>query len=567
MADDDHHRPRHLAGSATPARRRVLRARAGSAGSSADGTDGSEARPGPTAEDRSAGGDDAGPPAAAGGADGGGQSGRAVSGDDDGSPRRRARAGLSGWLVPALLGAGMVAAAAGAVVLDGDTTAAAVGADAQVATPVLSARRVPEVLAAPVADRRLTADLEAWVAQSPPDTCLVVESGDDALFAHNPAALLAGASTQKVVTAAALLLALGPDARLETAVRATSAPSGGVVAGHLYLVGGGDPLLTSPGYAERMPQDPTLAVDPARLADAVVEAGITRIDGSVVGDGSRYDGERYHPSWPSRFRAQEAGPIGALTVNDGRAGVDGAARPPGGAAGDDPAANAATVVTELLRQRGVTVVGPPRSARAPSDLTDVATFPSPTVREIVAEMLSDSDDDTAEMALKELGQRESGAGTWEAGTAAVAAVLREAGVALDGVQVVDGSGLSTANRLTCQLLVDLLTLPETGPPVVEGLAVAGETGTLQDRWNGTPVEGRLLGKTGTLNTVTALAGRVSPLQGGALTFSYVTNVPEGQVLGPQDVALQDDLGTILVNHPRGVDVATLVPAAPTPTPE
>jgi D-alanyl-D-alanine carboxypeptidase/D-alanyl-D-alanine-endopeptidase (penicillin-binding protein 4) len=225
------------------------------------------------------------------------------------------------------------------------------------------------------------------------------------------------------------------------------------------------------------------------------------------------------------------------------------------------------VVTELLRQRGVTVVGAPRSDRAPSGLADVATFPSPTVREIVAEMLTDSDDDTAELALKELGQRQSGAGTWDAGAEAVTALLAEAGVALDGVQIVDGSGLSSANRLTCQLLVDLLTLPDAGPTVVEGLAVAGETGTLQDRWNGTPVEGRLLAKTGTLNAVTALAGRVAPLQGGDLTFSYVANVPDGQVLGAQDVALQDDLGDILVNYPRGVDVATLVPAAPTATPD
>jgi D-alanyl-D-alanine carboxypeptidase/D-alanyl-D-alanine-endopeptidase (penicillin-binding protein 4) len=457
----------------------------------------------------------------------------------------------------------MVAATWGAFTLDRDPTVEAVGADAQATTPVLSARRVPEVISAPVADRRLTADLQAWVAQSPPDTCLVVESGDTTLFSHNPATPLAGASTQKVVTAAALLLALGPDARLETAVRATAAPAGGVVAGDVYLVGGGDPLLTSPGYADRMPRDPALAIDPGRLADAIVDAGITRIDGSVVGDGSRYDGERFHPSWPDRFRAREAGPIGGLTINDGRSGVDGAT-PPAGGVNADPAVNAATVVTELLRQRGVTVVGVPRAGAAPGGLTDVATFPSATVREMVAEMLTDSDDDTAEMAIKELGRVRSDAGSWEAGTAAATAVLQEAGVPLDGVQIVEGSGLSTSNRLTCQLLVDLLAQPDIGPVLVEGMAVAGETGTLEDRWNGTPVEGRLLGKTGTLNTVTALTGRVSPLQGGALTFSYVANVPDGQVLGPQDVALQDELGAILVNYPRGVDPATLVPAEPAP---
>lgn len=505
-----------------------------------------------------------GPRAGSDGGDGPGEPERGVAGGEgDGPPPVRPERRLPGWLVPALLGAGAVVAGLGAVLLDQHETAQPVEPAATPVTPVLAARRVPEVLAVPVADRRLTADLQSWVAQSPPDTCLVVESGDRSLYAHNPAAPLAGASTQKIVTSAALLLALGPDARLETVVSAGAAPSGGVVAGDLYVVGGGDPLLTSPGFAARLAHDPTLAVDPMRLVDAIVEAGITRIDGSVVGDGTRYDGERYHPTWPDRFQQRELGPVGALTINDGMAGADGQSQPPAAASGADPAANAATVITDLLRQRGVTVVGAPRSGPAPGGLTEVATFPSPTVREMVAEMLTDSDDTTAEMALKEVGLTEGGAGTWEAGAAAAAALLQEAGVPLDGVQIVEGSGLSTANRLTCQLLVDLLTLPEAGPVLVEGLAVAGETGTLQDRWAGTPVAGRLVGKTGTLNTVTALSGRVSPLQGGALTFAYVANVPEGQVLGYEDVALQDTLGEILVNYPRDVDVATLVPAPPT----
>jgi D-alanyl-D-alanine carboxypeptidase/D-alanyl-D-alanine-endopeptidase (penicillin-binding protein 4) len=503
------------------------------------------------------------------GGGGGAAPGRPVRRDDDDGlpPDRSGGPGgrLPGWVVPVILGAGAVMAGVGALLLDRHASAAAVEIAATPVTPVLSARRVPEVIAAPIADRRLTADLQGWLTQSPADTCLVVESGDDTLYAHNPATPLAGASTQKVVTASALLLALGPDARLETVVGAGSSPSRGVVAGDLYLVGGGDPLLTSPGYADQMLRDPTLAVDPMRLVDAIVEAGVTRVDGSVVGDGSRYDGERFHPTWPDRYRTQRnVGPIGALNVNDGVVGVDGRT-PPAGPAANDPAAHAASVVTDLLRQRGVTVVGPPRADRAPEGLTEVATFASPTVREIATEMLADSDNDTAEMALKELGRLEGGAGTWEAGTAAVTALLEESGVPLDGVQVVDGSGLSTDNRLTCQLLVDLLTLPETGPAVVEGLAVAGETGTLQDRWDGTPVDGRLRGKTGTLNTVTALSGRVSPLQGGALTFAYVANVPEGQVLDAEDVALQDTLGEILVDYPRGVDVATLVPAQPAGT--
>jgi serine-type D-Ala-D-Ala carboxypeptidase/endopeptidase (penicillin-binding protein 4) len=464
--------------------------------------------------------------------------------------------GLAGWLVPVALAVVGAAALIGAFLLDEHPSAAAVGDDSPV-TPVLSARRAPEVVAAPVADRRLQTELEQWVALSPPDTCLVVESGERSLYAHNATTPLAGASTQKLVTAAAALRALGPDARFETVVQASAAPASGVVAGDLYIVGGGDALLASPAYGQlAYPTfQPTLLVDPAQIADAIVAAGITRIDGSIVGDGNRYDAERYHPSWPARFRGQEIGPVGALEVNDGLHSYDGGPA----ASGDDPAISAATALTQLLQQRGVTVTGPARSGDAPDGLTEVTSFPSPTLREIVHEMLSDSDDMTAEMLIKEIGHQQVGEGSWEAGAAAVMQLLQEAGVTMDGVQVVEGSGLSSQNRLTCQLLTDVLTMPDTGPVLVEGLAVAGQTGTLTTRFDGTPIEGRLRAKTGTLNQVTALAGMVTPTQGGSLTFAYVANVPEPQQVYSY-VELQEGLANILLSYPRDVDIAALVPA-------
>ncbi|MBW3551771.1 MAG: D-alanyl-D-alanine carboxypeptidase, partial [Proteobacteria bacterium] len=53
------------------------------------------------------------------------------------------------------------------------------------------------------------------------------------------------ASTQKSFTALSVLLARGPDARLRTEVAATTAPVAGVLPGSLWLVGGGDPYLTT----------------------------------------------------------------------------------------------------------------------------------------------------------------------------------------------------------------------------------------------------------------------------------------------------------------------------------
>ena len=92
----------------------------------------------------------------------------------------------------------------------------------------------------------------------------------------------------------------------------------------------------------------------------------------------------------------------------------------------------------------------------------------------------------------------------------------------------------------------------------DGLAVAGETGTLAERWRGTQVAGRLHAKTGSLRNVTALAGEVEPLAGGRVTFAYVANAPDPGPLDPGDVDM-DRLGDILITYGRGIDLAVLAP--------
>ncbi len=450
-------------------------------------------------------------------------------------------------------------AGAAAVALDAKPASSAIGAEAAT-TPVLSARRTPEVIAAPVAERHLAGDLQVWLDASPPATCLAVESQGDALFEHNPTLPVAGASTQKLLTAAGLLLARGPEARLETRAVAAAPPRGGVVAGDLFVVGGGDAALGTPAWSRDAPDPRDRVVhDVDRLVDAIVAAGVTRIDGSVVGDGSRYDGERYNPAWPQRFIGQDAiGPIGGLMVNDGFAAFSPAQSGAATVPAPDPAADAARVVTDRLRAKGVAVVGAPRAGRAPGGGTEVASLASPPVSQIVAEMLTHSDNETAEAALKEIGVASSGNGSAAAGKAALTQLLTDAGVAVDGVGLVDGSGLSNQGRLTCRTLTELLTLPEAGPVLRDGLAVAGETGTLAERWRGTQVAGRLRAKTGSLRDVTALAGDVEPLAGGRVTFAYVANVPDPGPLDPGDVDM-DRLGDILITYGRGIDLGALAP--------
>jgi D-alanyl-D-alanine carboxypeptidase/D-alanyl-D-alanine-endopeptidase (penicillin-binding protein 4) len=449
-------------------------------------------------------------------------------------------------------------AATAAMALNRQPVARAVDAG-RVTTPVLSARRVPELLVAPAQQQRLSADLSAWLAPSPPDSCLVVDHNDEALFEHNPSRPLPGASTQKLATATALLQALGPDAHLETQV-VTAAPvgDGGVVRGDVFLVGGGDSLLATREWRNRFTSRPRTINDIEQLSQAIVDAGVTRINGAVVGDATRYDGVKYHPAWPDRFEAQGAiGPISGLMVNDGFALTPpddpGPSSPP-----PDQGQHAASILTFQLEARGVKVGQPPRSGRAPQGAREVASLPSLSIGEMVEEMLSDSDNETAEAAIKELGLTVSGEGSWEAGTAAVSQLLGDTDIPLEDVRVVDGSGLSLDNRVTCDVLVELLTHPETGDELREGLAVAGETGTLSELWKGTPVEGRLRAKTGTLRNVTALAGEVELREGGSLTFAYIATVPDPGPIDPTQVNLLA-LGDTLVGFREEIDLAPLEP--------
>jgi serine-type D-Ala-D-Ala carboxypeptidase/endopeptidase (penicillin-binding protein 4) len=486
----------------------------------------------------------------------------APDGDDPGD---RPAPGWRRWLLPGALAAVALGAAGAALALAGDPAADPAGVDRIVATPVLSARRVPEVIAAPVADRRLGAELQAWLAASPASTCLVVDDEGREVFGHNPSTPLTGASTQKLLTATGLLLAHGPDVAFRTDAVAAAAPDGGVIAGDLFVVGGGPADLGTADWPTMSPGTrPRVVHDIDALAAAIAAAGVTRVDGSVVGDGSRYDDQLYQPTLPQRLIDQDqVGPVDALMVNDGFAAFSPNRDNAGTIPAVDPAADAARVLTERLQAHGVAVAGAPRSGTAPAGGATVASLDSPPVSQIVAEMLTTSDNEAAESALKEIGVAAGGAGTWPAGSEALVRLLGEAGVPLDGVQVADGSGLTVENRLTCRALGDVLSLEGTGPVVREGLAVAGETGTLADRWEGTPIAGRLRAKTGTLRNVTALAGVISPLQSGSLTFAYVANVPDPETVTAAEVNL-DQLAQILVEHPRGVDVAALVPQPAVP---
>lgn len=432
-------------------------------------------------------------------------------------------------------------------------------------TPVLSARRVPAFLAAPVADQRLADALNAVLARSPQRSCLVVDAGGRSVFAHNGSMPLTPASTEKLATATAALTTLDPAYRFRTTVGATKV-DGSTVDGDLWVVGGGDPVIETADYAGQYFDQPHIHTAMEDLADRIATK-VKVVDGSVRGDDHRYDRERYVAAWPSRYVADAVGPLGALSVNDGLTVYPKSPdQQPGFAeqVTDDPTTWFATVLTNLLRARGVEVKGDPGAGTAPDKLDEVATIDSPPVRDIVTEMLRESDNNTAELLVKEMGLKTAGQGTTAAGAAAVTAALDRLRLPA-GATVLDGSGLGLGDRLTCDLVLALLRQPSTGATIETALPVAGRSGTLHKRFTQPPIQGRMRAKTGTLNQVTALSGFVDSLRGQRLTFSYIANLTPPALVGKATLAIQDDLAAALVRYPDSPPLSALGPK-PLPTP-
>lgn len=408
-----------------------------------------------------------------------------------------------------------------------------VAPSARVATPLLSARRVPTLAARVDPVQELAGQLEPLRGQVTSPGCLTVTIGPSTAFdVHGGEAAIPG-STLKVVTAAVALDVLDPAGTFKTDVLTVAAPdASGVVAGDLYVVGGGDPLLTTSAYREWLATTPTVSEVPTTplesLADAVKAAGITAVTGAVVGDDGRYDRAYYvSDHWPASYRAGGTiGPSSALVVNDGYA----RANRTGVAPVADPPAAAAGALVALLQERGIAVGQGGRSGAAPREATSVAHVDSQPLRSIIREMLASSDNDTAELLLKEIGRAGKGQASTAGGVAVVTEKLASWSVPMAGVALFDGSGLSRDDRLTCAALTGVLNRFGLDSVLVQGMAIAGVDGTLADHLKGTAAEGRMRGKTGTLSGVRSLVG-VFPSADGTATMRFAFLL-QGQGITP-----------------------------------
>jgi serine-type D-Ala-D-Ala carboxypeptidase/endopeptidase (penicillin-binding protein 4) len=337
-----------------------------------------------------------------------------------------------------------------------------------------------------------------------------------ALFSERASTMRPPASVEKLYTATAALEEMGPSARLATTVYGVGhLAAGGVWEGSLYLRGGGDPTFGSTAFIRSHYGGVGASVS-TLVSQLVKTDGIHRVTGSIDGDESFFDSLRGEPSSDYAWDPYLEGTLSALAFNRGESSN---ARSP-----HAPAAFAARALWGELKAHGVAVHGSIGTAPAPAGATQLAQVQSPTIAELLGLMLPPSDNFFAEMLVKGLGARYGGAGTTAAGAAVVSKTISTA----FGIQphVVDGSGLSEEDKTSPYQVADLLAAiapTPIGAVLREHMAVAGQSGTLEERMRGSAADGHCQGKTGTLTGVSNLVGYCQASDGHTLVFAIFTD--------------------------------------------
>jgi D-alanyl-D-alanine carboxypeptidase/D-alanyl-D-alanine-endopeptidase (penicillin-binding protein 4) len=325
------------------------------------------------------------------------------------------------------------------------------------------------------------------------------------------------ASTNKVLTAAAALLALDRDAVLTTEVLTDPDEPGLII-----LKGGGDPTLSAAA-----PGRDTWYRDAARIGDLakqVRDAGFAAT--SVQVDLSAYSGPTLAPGWdPLDIKNGDIAPMESVMLDGGRTqpvSVD-------SWRSDTPALDAGRALAVAL---GIDPKDVTLTRTTPATAEQIAEVHSPPLMERLREMMNQSDNVMAESIGREVAAENGRPQSFDGAAQAVLAELKENDIDTAGALLRDSSGLSVDDRLTALTLDEVVT-EATGDdnprlrPLVDLLPIAGGSGTLSNRYldtdAGRDAAGYLRAKTGSLTATNALAGIVTDESGRVLTFSLISN--------------------------------------------
>ena len=345
---------------------------------------------------------------------------------------------------------------------------------------------------------------------------------EDTVLSINPAEEMIPASNTKLFTSAVALDLMGGNYLLSTKILSEDNDlSDGTIDGNIFIKGFGNPMFSSDDLEE--------------LVNKLVESGLKKVTGDVIGDDTYFDNVYSRDDWINDERANVKLPaISALVVDRNRTTTIKKRR------GryrtyfvniKNPPLFAAQKLKEKLISLGVEVKGDPVSSKV-SDSAKILVESSIPLKDVLQQMNKKSDNFLAECLFKNIGAVYSGQqGNSFYSTQAILSYIRDNGIFSKGTQIVDGSGISRFDKVTAGSLTGLLEKVYFNvnyfKDFYESLSIAGVDGTLEDRMIGTPAENNFRGKTGTLNGVSSLSGYLTTSNGDDLIVCIIFEFTKG----------------------------------------
>jgi len=364
----------------------------------------------------------------------------------------------------------------------------------------------------------------------------------DTLYSKNAGKLFMPASNMKIITSAAALTLLGPDYTYRTTFLADGPVRDSLLDVNLLVIGRGDPTIS-----DNMRCVATTVMD--ALADSVRAHGIREVTGSLarVGDAFPDSIHGYGWEWDDLGEYYAAG-VDELIFNEGMAPTT--LRPPPDTVRDslysgpakDPATGYLNAFNDALLRKRITVEAGVMDSILPTPfkMDTLFTFMSLPMRNIIPALMKPSQNQIAEILLKTIGLERGGMGTADSARKIIGQLMLSWGVQPDGFVIRDGSGLSRHDLVSPEAIVRVLDRIQRDTAFAvfyDAMPIAGVDGTLKDRMKGTPAEGNVHAKTGSIASARSLSGYVTTADGERLIFSVLSNnwtTPSSEVTGVAD---------------------------------
>ncbi|MEK6550816.1 MAG: D-alanyl-D-alanine carboxypeptidase/D-alanyl-D-alanine-endopeptidase [Pseudomonadota bacterium] len=204
----------------------------------------------------------------------------------------------------------------------------------------------------------------------------------------------------------------------------------------------------------------------------------------------------------------------------------------------EPVRHTHGVFTALWRELGGRFDGDVREGRVPEDARLLHRMSSPMLGDIVRSINKHSNNLMTRMLLLTLGTEGDTPGTTARGIARVRQWLTQSGMNFPELVLDNGAGLSREERISARHLGEVMLAGYRSPFMPEfmsSLPVSGEDGTMQRRHAGTALEGRTHLKTGTINSVRAMAGYLQDRRGRRVVVVSLHNDPRVNSLAGERV--------------------------------